>query len=124
MTLVDAAVSTYGIAALATGGVVLRPWRLPEATWALAGAALLVWLGLYPWHAALGAVAKGTDVYLFLAGTMIAAELAREEGVFDWLAGHAARAADGDARRPFGLVYLVGTVVTVLLSATTPRRWC
>jgi hypothetical protein len=25
---------TWAIAALATGGVILRPWRLPEAIWA------------------------------------------------------------------------------------------
>ena len=36
----------YLIAALATAGVILRPFNLAEAVWAAAGAALLVALGL------------------------------------------------------------------------------
>jgi arsenical pump membrane protein len=106
----------WGIAALATAGVILRPWRWPEAIWAAAGAVLLVALGLLPWMAALRAVAKGTDVYLFLIGMMLLAELARKEGLFDWLAALAARLAKGSPRRLFVLVYLVGIVVTVFLS--------
>ena len=34
--------ATWGIAALATLGVIARPWNLPEFIWAIAGAALLV----------------------------------------------------------------------------------
>jgi len=62
------------------------------------------------------AVAKGADVYLFLAGMMLLSELAREEGVFDWLASLAVTAAKGSRARLFSLVYLVGIVVTVFLS--------
>src|SRR6267154_4130412 len=112
----DSAGATWGIAALATCGVIVRPWRLPEAVWAVLGAAALVALGLLPWSAALAGVAKGTDVYLFLVGMMLLAELARKEGLFDWLAAFAARQARGSPRRLFGLVYAVGTVVTVFLS--------
>ena len=53
---------------------------------------------------------------LFLAGTMLLAELARWEGVFDWLAGWAVRAANKSASRLFLLIYCVGTIVTVFLS--------
>ncbi|WP_430911568.1 arsenic transporter [Methylobacterium sp. sgz302541] len=108
--------ATWGIAALATLGVILRPFSWPEAIWAVAGAALLVLLGLMPWQVALDGVAKGTDVYLFLVGMMLLSEIARKEGLFDWLAAHAVRAAKGSATRLFLLVYLVGTVVTVFLS--------
>ena len=59
---------------------------------------------------------KGTDVYLFLVGMMLLAELARQEGLFDWLAARAASAAKGSATRLFTLVFAVGTVVTVFLS--------
>ena len=53
---------------------------------------------------ALAGVDKGTDVYLFLVGMMLLAEIARQEGLFDWLA--AARCAcAGSARRLFLLVY-------------------
>jgi arsenical pump membrane protein len=33
--------ATWGIAALATFGVIARPWNLPEFVWAVAGAALV-----------------------------------------------------------------------------------
>lgn len=107
---------TCGIAALATFGVIVRPWRIPEFVWALAGAALLVLLQLLPWRAALAAAAKGLDVYFFLVGMMLLAEAAREQGLFDWLAAEAVKHARGSTRRLFLIVYSVGTVVTVLMS--------
>ena len=56
---------------------------------------------LLPAADALAGVPKGTDVYLFLIGMMLLAELAREEGLFDWLAAGAARLARGSATRLF-----------------------
>ena len=114
ITISEAA--TWSIAAFATTGIILRPWGLPEAIWAVVGAAALVLLTLLPLQDALVAVAKGTDVYLFLTGMMVLAEVARREGLFNWLAEHAAVAAQGSPRRLFGLVYLVGIVVTAFLS--------
>jgi arsenical pump membrane protein len=113
---ITATAVTWGIAAIATAGVVGRPWKLPEATWAVAGAVALVVFGLLSWRDALSGAAKGTDVYLFLIGMMLLAELARQEGLFDWLAAKAARVARGSARRLFTLIFSVGTVVTVFLS--------
>jgi arsenical pump membrane protein len=107
---------TWGIAAVATGGVIVRPWRVPEWVWAVLGAGLLVALGLLPAADAVRGVARGTNVYLFLAGMMLLAELARREELFDWLAARAARMARGSAIRLFTLVYLVGIVVTAFLS--------
>src|ERR1051325_2782039 len=75
--MMTAAQATWGIAALATAGVIVRPWRLPEAIWAVLGAAALVVFGLLSWSDALVGVLKGTDVYLFLTGMMLLAELAR-----------------------------------------------
>ena len=94
----------------------MRPWQLPEAIWAVTGAALLVLAGLLPVADAWTGVAKGLDVYLFLIGMMLLAEVARREGLFDWMAARAANLAHGSAARLFTLVYLVGTVVTVFLS--------
>ena len=114
VTITQAA--TWSIAAFATSGVILRPWGLPEAIWAVIGAAALVLSALLPWQDALAAVSRGTDVYLFLTGMMLLAEVARREGLFDWLAVHATGAAKGSPARLFGLVYLVGIVVTAFLS--------
>ncbi len=108
--------ATWLIAALATAGVILRPWKLAEAWWATAGAAVLVLAGLLPWRHALAAVNKGTDVYLFLAGMMLLSELARREGLFDYVAEAAARHARGSGARLFLLVYATGTLVTVFMS--------
>src|ERR1700720_3787855 len=47
---------------------------------------------------------------------MLLPELARQEGLFDWLAAWAASLARGSASRLFGLVYCVGIIVTVFLS--------
>jgi arsenical pump membrane protein len=108
--------SIWGIAGLATAGVITRPFFWPEFVWAVAGALLLLALGLLSPGEALAGAAKGTDVYLFLTGMMLLSELARLEGLFDWLAARAARLANGSATRLFALVYAVGTVVTIFLS--------
>jgi len=107
---------SWGIAGLATAGVVVRPWRLPEAVWAVLGALALIAFGLLPLGDALKAVGKGEDVYLFLTGMMLLAELARLEGLFDYLAGLAAAQARGSGHRLFALVYAVGIPVTIFLS--------
>ena len=107
---------TWVIAAIATAAVIFRPFSWPEAIWAISGAVLLVALRLLSPQDALIGVAKGLDVYLFLTGMMLLSEVAREEGLFDWLAAHAARRAAGSASRLFLLVYGVGTIVTIFLS--------
>ncbi len=107
---------TWLIAAIAVAGILLRPWGIAEVLWAVAGASLLVLGSLISWHRAWISVGRGTDVYLFLAGMMLLAELARAEGLFDWVAAHAVRGARGAPRRLFMLIYLVGIGVTALLS--------
>jgi arsenical pump membrane protein len=106
----------WSIIVPATAGVIIRPFRLPEAIWAMAGAIALVAVGLLPIGDALTGVRKGLDVYLFLIGMMLIAELARREGLFDYLAAYAVEHAKGSPQRLFLLVYAVGTLVTVLLS--------
>jgi arsenical pump membrane protein len=96
--------------------VIFRPFSWPEFIWAVAGAVLLVALRLLSVPDAVQGIAKGTDVYLFLVGMMLLAELARQEGLFDWLAAKAAGLAKGSATRLFTLVFCVGTVVTAFLS--------
>jgi arsenical pump membrane protein len=109
-------IATWAIAALAIAGVIVRPWKLPEALWAVSAAAALSIAGLISWPDAGKAALKGTDVYLFLTGMMLLAELARHEGLFDWLAALAVKQSNGSPTRLFGLVYLVGTIVTIFLS--------
>jgi arsenical pump membrane protein len=96
--------------------MLVRPRGLPEWMWIGSGAVLLVATRLLPISGALHAIGEGVDVYLFLTGMMLLAELAREEGVFDWVADIAVHHARGSASRLFLWVYLVGVAVTALLS--------
>ena len=107
---------TWGIAGLAALGVITRPFRWPEAVWAVAGSLLMLVLGLIGFDEVGQGVGKGTDVYLFLIGMMLLSELARREGLFDWLAAVATAHAKGSPTRLFGLVYGVGILVTAFLS--------
>ena len=96
--------------------MLLRPRRIAEAYWVCGGAILLILARLIPLPQAMHAVYEGSDVYLFLAGMMILAEVAREEGVFEWVADVAAQHARNSPLRLFALIYLLGAVVTALLS--------
>jgi transporter family-2 protein len=115
---------SWGIAALATAGVITRPFKWPEAVWAVAGALLLVVLGLLPITQALQAVSKGADVYLFLFGMMVLSEVGRREGLFDWVAVLAVNHAKGSPKRLFLLVYLVGVVWLLPFSPTMQLPSC
>ena len=110
------AIPSFSVVVLATAGVIIRPFRLPEAVWALAGAVALLLFGMLPLDDAVRGVAKGIDVYLFLIGMMLIAELAQREGLFDYLAAFAVEHARGSPQRLFLLVYAVGILVTVFLS--------
>nr|WP_249795189.1 arsenic transporter [Bradyrhizobium sp. NBAIM08] len=116
MNVPSDAIWAWSIIFVATACVIIRPFRLPEAIWAAIGASALVLSGLLPWQDALVGIEKGLDVYLFLIGMMLIAELARLEGLFDYLAALAVEYARGSPQRLFLLIYLVGTLVTVLLS--------
>ena len=106
----------WSISAVTIALILIRPKKIPEAVWACAGAVLLVLCGTLPPAGALSAIRKGVDVYLFLTGMMLLAELARREGFFDWIATVAVRAAKGSRTRLFAVVYGVGIVVTTFLS--------
>jgi arsenical pump membrane protein len=96
--------------------MLVRPRGLAEVWWISGGVVLLLVLRLVPLRLAGHAVGEGADVYLFLTGMMLLSELAREQGVFDWVSSLAVRKARKSCSRLFLLVYAVGTVVTVLLS--------
>lgn len=108
--------ATAAIVIVATAGVILRPFRTPEAVWAVAGAGLLVVTGLLPVADAALGLGRSLDVCLFLVGMMLLAETARREGLFDAVAAFAVNHAAGSPRALFALVYAAGVVVTVFLS--------
>jgi arsenical pump membrane protein len=96
--------------------MLVRPRGIAEVYWISGGALLLVALRVVPLPLAGHAVAEGADVYLFLIGMMLLSELAREQGVFDWVSSVAVRSAKGSCTRLFTMVYAVGTLVTIFMS--------
>jgi len=107
---------TLAIAAATFVAILVRPFRVAEAWWAGAGALLLVVTRLVPADVAARAMLRGGDVYLFLLGMMLLAEILRSQGVFERLASHALRAAGSSQTRLFALVFGVGAGVTVFFS--------
>lgn len=75
--------------------MLIRPRNISEVYWIGAGALLLLILRLVPLRVAGQAFAKAADVCVFLIGMMMLSELAREQGVFEWLSSVAVRGADG-----------------------------
>jgi len=104
------------IAAASIALMLWRPFRLPEVVFTASGALLLCALRLIPMRSAGHAVAEGLDVYLFLTGMMLLSELAKDYGVFDWLANIAVRHSRTSPVRLFAWIYGVGAVVTICMS--------
>ncbi len=114
-----ATIAVWCISAAAVIAMLVRPFRLPEWIWAVAGAIVVAATGLLPIRNAVAAVGRGADVYAFLLGILTLAEVARAAHLFDWLAGRVLRIAGGSTARLFGLIYLAGVGVTALLSNDT-----
>jgi arsenical pump membrane protein len=108
--------SIWIISLLTIAAIIVRPYKLNEAIWAIAGALALLLSGLiFPYDAVKG-ILKGTDVYFFLTGMMLLAETCRQQKLFDWLASSAVRLSRGSPRKLFLLVYVTGVIVTIFLS--------
>ncbi len=111
--------AVWAVSACAVGGVLVRPRRTPEWIWAVGGGALAAVASAMNAGDVARAVWRGADVYAFLIGILSLAELARSEHVFDVVALHLLRAANGSQARLFALIYGAGTIVTGLLSNDT-----
>lgn len=85
---------------------------------ALAGA-ICVATGALPWHDAVSTTDRVGPILGFLVAITVVAELADVAQVFDVAAQRAARVGRGHTRRLFGLVLLLGTVTTIVLSLDT-----
>jgi arsenical pump membrane protein len=109
-------VAIWGISAISIALMLFRPFRIPEFVWTTAGALILCALRLIPFQLAGHAVAEGLDVCLFLTGMMLLSELAKTNGVFDWLANIAVKRSNGSSQHLFTSIYIVGTAVTIFMS--------
>ncbi len=97
-------------------GIMTRPFRWNEAIIAMVGAAVLLLLGLITPADAFLTLIRDWNTFLFFLGMMGLSALAEAAGLFDWLAVQAARLAGQSAARLFLNVFLLGTLISMVLS--------
>ena len=97
-------------------GIMIRPFRWNEAVIAMAGAGLLLLLGLISPIDAFFTLYRDWNTFLFFLGMMGLSALAEAAGLFDWLAVQAARFARNSARLLFLNVFLLGSLISMILS--------
>jgi arsenical pump membrane protein len=97
-------------------GIMTRPFRWNEAVIAMAGAAVLLLLGLISPADAFFTLIRDWNTFLFFLGMMGLSALAEAAGLFDWLAVQAAQLAGKRAARLFLNVFLLGSLISMVLS--------
>ncbi|HYZ74094.1 MAG TPA: SLC13 family permease, partial [Chthoniobacterales bacterium] len=97
-------------------GIMTRPFRWNEAIIAMGGAGLLLLLGLISPADAFSTLCRDWNTFLFFLGMMGLSALAEAAGLFDWLAVQAARFARQRAWLLFLNVFLLGTLISTILS--------
>jgi arsenical pump membrane protein len=99
--------------------VVRRPRQWPEAVWTCLGAGLLIALRLVSPAEAGAVVLEAADALLFLLALLILSALLERSGFFDWAAILAASRARGSVRTLYRNVFLLGALITTVLSLDT-----
>ena len=97
-------------------GIMTRPFRWNEAIIAMGGAALLLLLGLISPADAFFTLCHDWNTFLFFLGMMGLSALAEAAGLFEWLATWAARIARQRAWLLFLNIFLLGTLISMILS--------
>src|ERR1700730_14168006 len=93
-----------------------RPFRWNEELIATGGAPVLFLLGLISPADAFLTLVRDWNTFLFFLGMMALSALAEAAGLFDWLAVQAARFAGKSAARLFLNVFLLGSLISMILS--------
>jgi arsenical pump membrane protein len=97
-------------------GIMIRPWKVNEALTALAGAGLLLILGLISPLEAFSTLVHDWNTFFFFLGMMSISALAEAAGLFDWLAAQAARLSGNSSWRLYLNTFLLGSLISMLLS--------
>src|SRR5579859_1459342 len=104
------------IAILTLVGIMTRPFKWNEALIALAGAGLMLLLGLINPVDAGAVLLKDWNTFLFFLGMMSLSALAEVAGLFDWLAFQSARLSGNSSRRLFLNTFILGSLISMFLS--------
>jgi arsenical pump membrane protein len=97
-------------------GIMMRPWKISEALFALTGAFLLLILGLISPVSAINTLFGEWNTFLFFLGMMGISALAEMAGLFDRLALLAAKWSGSSVSRLFLNIFLLGSFISMLLS--------
>ncbi|WP_330331320.1 SLC13 family permease [Streptomyces sp. NBC_00536] len=95
---------------------VVRPFRWPEAAFAVPAAAVVVATGAIPFSHVREEAERLGPVIGFLAAVLVLAKLCDDEGLFHACGGWMARWAAGRPRRLLGAVFVLASLVTAALS--------
>jgi arsenical pump membrane protein len=99
--------------------VLRRPRGWNEAWWAVGGAALMLLPGLVRWPEAVETLVRGSPAVLMLVALLCLSAVIAQSGFFEWAAIVSARAAGGDARSLFRNMFVLGALITSVLSLDT-----
>jgi arsenical pump membrane protein len=113
------AVATLVVFTTMLGLVVVRPRGWNEAWWTVLGAGAMLALGLVSPKQALDATLAGKNAVLFLLSLLVLSLLVGKSGFFDWAAIRSARFARGNARSLYRNAFVLGAIVTAILSLDT-----
>lgn len=114
MTITDALALAIVVATLA--GILTRPRGIGEAWFAAAGGLAMVLVGAVGASAVRDEIGGSADILLFLLGMMALTSLVERAGVFEHLAEAFATWSRGSGGLLFANVFILGTIVTTLLS--------
>lgn len=112
-------VVTLAVFAAVLVAVVVRPRGWNEAWWTVLGATAMLGLGLVSPREAIGAALAGKNALLFLLSLLLLSMLVGKSGFFEWAALRCARFAKGDARVLYRNAFLLGAIITAILSLDT-----
>lgn len=111
--------ATLAVFAATLALVVWRPRGWSEAWWTVLGAVVMVALGLVTPSEVVAATLAGKSALLFLLSLLLLSLLIGKSGFFEWAAIACARLARGDARALYRNTFLLGAIVTAVLSLDT-----
>ncbi|WP_406209920.1 SLC13 family permease [Streptomyces decoyicus] len=97
-------------------GAVIRPFRLPEAVFAVPAAAVVIVAGVIPLADVRDEAEQLGPVIGFLAAVLVLAKLCDDEGLFHACGTWMARWAAGRPSRLLGAVFALASVITAVLS--------
>jgi arsenical pump membrane protein len=110
---------TLSVFALAIGLVLRKPKGWHEAWWTCLGAGVLIALRIVAPNEAVAAVRTGQVALVFLLALLLLTALVEQSGFFDWAAIQSARLARGNGHALFRNVFVLGAIVTAVLSLDT-----